>query len=503
MFQQDAGKVADTFYDASSYFSNEEWKLLHQWQKELYINVMKEIHQALISLGPVIASTVFSLREKENQALCTAEKRDTESHHDSTHSTGGVTASSITPFSIKGEINQHLKDPRETDGRESSNYLCTAENKLDHNASVKSKSEEGYSCCPREPERCMDSKLNTPECYPAIHPDILLPIPEEQELNFKDWPASDSLEMSKHPTKGFPLPNADICQRKEERPKDVLRAFREHSTGPSPGHEVISFIIKDEEEACSLDHHDSTKKGRIDSPKEQDGGMRRQRKRAVSAEFNKKTPTWKGARYINMKVPWIPEKKKYPRSQLWSENYLELGGEKPNDCHTGFGTLAHINVHQGILKVGSSEPYNDGQSNLGNAPVPPCLTIENQVQRLYPCTECERSYDQKVELIRHFRTHTGARPYACTECKKSFFKKGDFTRHRRTHTGEKPYLCTDCHKSFNRKGNLDQHKILIHSGVRPFKCNECDKSFSRQCHLNKHMIKHKTMSNVTFLNSMM
>ncbi|XP_069098838.1 zinc finger protein 713-like isoform X3 [Pleurodeles waltl] len=59
-----------TFQDASSYFSEEDWSPLQEWQKELYRNVMKEIHQALISLGPLIATTVWSLRTKVKEELC-------------------------------------------------------------------------------------------------------------------------------------------------------------------------------------------------------------------------------------------------------------------------------------------------------------------------------------------------------------------------------------------------------------------------------------------------
>ena len=44
-------QVQISIQDAFAWFSKEEWKLLQEWQKELYRNVMKEIHQALISLG--------------------------------------------------------------------------------------------------------------------------------------------------------------------------------------------------------------------------------------------------------------------------------------------------------------------------------------------------------------------------------------------------------------------------------------------------------------------
>ncbi|KAJ1139745.1 hypothetical protein NDU88_006112 [Pleurodeles waltl] len=56
-----------TFCDVVACFSEEEWTLLHHWQKELYNNVMKEINQALSSLGPLIATSVFSLRPKEKE----------------------------------------------------------------------------------------------------------------------------------------------------------------------------------------------------------------------------------------------------------------------------------------------------------------------------------------------------------------------------------------------------------------------------------------------------
>ncbi|XP_069056559.1 zinc finger protein 282-like isoform X3 [Pleurodeles waltl] len=51
-----------TFRDVAAYFSEDEWKLLREWQKELYRNVMKEIHQALTSLGYQIANPDILLR---------------------------------------------------------------------------------------------------------------------------------------------------------------------------------------------------------------------------------------------------------------------------------------------------------------------------------------------------------------------------------------------------------------------------------------------------------
>ncbi|KAJ1108758.1 hypothetical protein NDU88_006128 [Pleurodeles waltl] len=78
--QQCSDKVPTTFCDVAACFSEEEWKLLHHWQKELYKNVMKQIHQAFSSLGPLIATSVFSLSPKEKGDVCTKDLQDLEIH---------------------------------------------------------------------------------------------------------------------------------------------------------------------------------------------------------------------------------------------------------------------------------------------------------------------------------------------------------------------------------------------------------------------------------------
>ncbi|XP_069086036.1 zinc finger protein 92 homolog isoform X4 [Pleurodeles waltl] len=443
MFQQGSDKVPDKFHDAAAYFCEDEWKLLHEWQKELYNSVMKEIHQALISLGPLITTTVFSLREKEKDALHHVEEQDRESWQADGHSPGVTTAGLAVPLNIKGEGNKYQKDPQDKDQREYSDYLASGQAEkgppfIDVNTSVKiNRRQKGYSCYQQEANRTTSSDVFPSDCYPAVYPEILLPIQDEQAIPFNNCPGSD-------------------------------------------GSEIHNRL-----------------------PKECGESVNRQQKERNSIRHSDKRPAYKGsARPFNIKVPWVSEKKKYPRSQLWSQSFLEFRGEK-TDCQTSISNPAPIDMHHSNPTVVRSETYDESQSIPENAAFLPCLTETPMVHETYTCIECGKRFHKKGELIRHFRTHTSARPYACTECKKSFFKKGDFTRHRRTHTGEKPFTCADCHKSFNRKGNLDQHRILIHSGVRPFKCSECEKCFSRQCHLTKHMMKHRKTNTITFPNNMM
>ncbi|XP_078513687.1 uncharacterized protein LOC144772886 isoform X2 [Lissotriton helveticus] len=131
------------FCDPSPYFSAEEWKLLHEWQKELYRNVMKEIHQALLSLGPLIVTTVTSLRAKEKREMFQTENQaSTRSNSSKSNLSSNVTITdSGALVGIKREEILNLNSPGSAEGRGVNSCLSTAPPNLNTEVCLKKEEE--------------------------------------------------------------------------------------------------------------------------------------------------------------------------------------------------------------------------------------------------------------------------------------------------------------------------------------------------------------------------
>ncbi|XP_069063113.1 zinc finger protein 551-like isoform X2 [Pleurodeles waltl] len=441
--------VPVTLHDVSTYFSMDEWKLLHEWQKELYKSVITEIHQALISLGPLIVTTVFSLRAKEKEYSCSV--TDSKTSDISNHSSGAVIANSSMTFRKHAEETQYMAIPPDSDRKESKN---------NHNT--------GF--------------------FTAIHPDILSPLQEDKQLNFRDWATSEDPEISNHPTKGY-IRSTDMCLKKEHESKAVLMEHPydegKRTINRSAGHDVISFIIKEEEEMSFLENEGMKNIGDISSPRAGDWCMKRKRKVGELLKCNKQKAACKAtAQKSETNVLHGSERSANSGNQMWSECYQEQGGGKTTHSDNRSSYSQHFILHHERSK---EEISFEVESDHDSSQLP--SVVQNKQQNTYACTKCDKSFSIKEDLVRHVESHSRTRPFTCRDCGKSFLQKGNLIKHYRTHTGEKPYQCIFCHKSFSRKDYLNGH-MRIHTGERPYKCPECEKCFTQKGEFNQHRRKH-------------
>ncbi|XP_078532596.1 uncharacterized protein LOC144818754 isoform X2 [Lissotriton helveticus] len=502
-----------TFQDVAACFSEEEWKLLHEWQKELYKNVMKDIHQALVSLGPLIATSVFSLRAKEKEDI----------HSVSSQHSGRRQSDSNSPGC-------HVVDP------DPSSWINNRE--------------EVNVWDQQETNRRTDLDEHPSDCYPAMRSDVFLQI-QQEELHGRNWSRSEGSGINHNRSKGFPLLNDGVCWRKEQESNTFSMSSTQAAQNirhPSRGQDVISFIIKEEGEANCEDHQDvvtredinsstadpvitavyslnNKRKDRMRFQKHGDG-TKNAGDRLINRNMNNQgymncTETT-SCKVTSQKAMFSQnsETVKKSISRLQAERSQELEGTINIPGESGLSNLPSTNLHQETLQRQHSDMYKQHQKELDNAEIIACEPRPQPHWNTYTFAQRKQNFYHKSDSIRHLKAraknypyqsmeslkslsgtshlirnqkiHARHRPYQCNVCDQSFSWKNNLIRHQTKHTGEKPYQCEECEKSFTQKGTLTIHQ-RIHSGERPYHCTQCDTRFREKKQLIRHFKKvHKS-----------
>jgi uncharacterized Zn-finger protein len=109
----------------------------------------------------------------------------------------------------------------------------------------------------------------------------------------------------------------------------------------------------------------------------------------------------------------------------------------------------------------------------------------NGKEKIYSCSQCEKTFASSAGLLFHTRTHTNEKPYCCSDCGKLFTQPTTLAQHKITHL-DKSYSCPFCDRSFATAAYLESHVKSQHTNEKPFMCSDCGKSFARATTLNTH-----------------
>ncbi|XP_078544499.1 uncharacterized protein LOC144829329 isoform X2 [Lissotriton helveticus] len=469
-------RASVTFHNVAVYFSEKEWKLLKEWQKELYKDVMKEIHEALLSMGHTILNRELVLQVKGKDDICCRVHQ---------HSRDQDKSKNITPVASPDVLFQitHEEDFNFSD------HPCSEEEDHLHSA--------------------------TAEKEPVSH-DVAFIVKKEESLAYlMDCEITDKLEHAP-------------CLIGSNGPVSQEMRTQLPSKGPVRGNlpETLSGEVSeiDSQRAAEKFQHESLHNSNMNKKSTSD--LREHTFSECKTSFKK---IMGPVAQLNNNKAQIPDS--YTNSEesclsrlLPDERiYLEESFVQCPECGQSFQNPKHLIDHQKTHTVttpcictqcgkqfmknslliihqrthSGERPFQctECEKTFGNQSNLIKHQITHSWVRPYKCTECSKSFRYNSHLKLHIRTHTGERPYQCKECFKSFSDNSNLVRHRRTHTGEKPYMCAECGKSFRQSSDLNQHK-RTHTGERPYQCMRCDKTFPHRSNLSLHEKTHTEGSSI-------
>ncbi|XP_078540639.1 uncharacterized protein LOC144826114 isoform X3 [Lissotriton helveticus] len=422
MYRLESNKVCVSFHDVAAGFSVEEWELLHKWQKSLYEAVMREIYHVLDSLGPAIATSVFSLRATENEARYPVGDAGSERRCSEMDSPGHKNAGEVTsPTSIKDEAEAHHTSCLDT---------------------------QGSGCSTGLPFRLSE--------------------PEVRVMSHNDGGGEGSTAVNSELAS---FRSGDYSRKEEQQSTIVLdytgAESHKRNTAASSGDGSVNTEMKVRRSVVSAE-----KTGEFKALCAQEGTVGAQSKSYIWPEINldfeveKNTQHESGSSHQVYKGHLQDVASNFHCAQKSDVNTENILGYQ-SKTQKYWRSQNHYEVERTFPMKRPPGHRCSHTATFSGADCEKCFTRKGAlfehkttlvVERPYQCTECEKTFKHKENFIEHQRTHTGQRPYQCTDCGKSFIRKRTLIAHQRIHTGERPYQCTGCGKSFSLKHNLNTHQ---------------------------------------------